>query len=103
MRTDALARRTQVAMENRLRLILQAAALPHDFRAARIKPMVERLPVTYANEVIARLADGKPRFRIVLDATDVCPRNRLPAGEPAARSPDGGCRRIASVPRPPAR
>jgi alcohol dehydrogenase len=34
-----------------------------------VRPMIERMPLEQANEAIARIAAGKPRFRIVLDAT----------------------------------
>jgi D-arabinose 1-dehydrogenase-like Zn-dependent alcohol dehydrogenase len=33
----------------------------------RIAPEVERLPLTRANDAIARLRTGSPRYRIVLD------------------------------------
>ena len=32
-----------------------------------VKPMIERTPLTDANEALARIAAGKPRFRIILD------------------------------------
>lgn len=35
-----------------------------------IRPTVERMPLERAGEAVLRLADGTPRFRIVLDASD---------------------------------
>ena len=35
-----------------------------------VRPMIERMPLEQAGEAVARLAAGKPRFRIVLDATN---------------------------------
>jgi alcohol dehydrogenase len=32
-----------------------------------VRPMVERMPLSQANEALARIHEGKPRFRIVLD------------------------------------
>lgn len=32
-----------------------------------VRPMIERMPLADANEAVARIAAGKPRFRIVLD------------------------------------
>ena len=41
------------------------------FAAAHgIRPMIERMPVERAGEAGERFAAGKPRFRIVLDATE---------------------------------
>lgn len=34
-----------------------------------VRPMIERMPLDQANEAVARIAAGKPRFRIVLDTT----------------------------------
>lgn len=36
-----------------------------------IRPVVERLPLTAANEAVTRIATGSPRFRIVLDTNDI--------------------------------
>lgn len=39
-----------------------------DFRARhRIEPVVETFPMSRVNEALAHLADGKARFRIVLE------------------------------------
>ncbi len=32
-----------------------------------VRPMVEHMPLSQANEGLARIHEGKPRFRIVLD------------------------------------
>lgn len=32
-----------------------------------VKPLVERMPLDQANEAIARILAGKPRFRIILE------------------------------------
>ncbi|WP_426988210.1 alcohol dehydrogenase catalytic domain-containing protein [Pseudarthrobacter sp. Y6] len=41
------------------------------FAAANgIRPMIERMPLEQAREAVERIAAGKPRFRIVLDATE---------------------------------
>lgn len=32
-----------------------------------VRPMVEHMPLSQANEALARIHEGKPRFRIVLD------------------------------------
>lgn len=32
-----------------------------------VKPLIERMPLDQANEAIARISAGKPRFRIVLE------------------------------------
>jgi D-arabinose 1-dehydrogenase-like Zn-dependent alcohol dehydrogenase len=36
-------------------------------QAYGVRPMVEQMPLSQANEGLARIHEGKPRFRIVLD------------------------------------
>lgn len=36
-----------------------------------VRPLIEKMPLTDANEAVQRLAEGKARFRIVLDPKDV--------------------------------
>lgn len=36
-----------------------------------VKPMIERMPLSQADEALARLAAGKARFRIILDPKDI--------------------------------
>jgi len=42
-----------------------------DFAAINgVRPMIERMPLEQASEAVARLRNGAPRFRIVLDAVE---------------------------------
>lgn len=43
-----------------------------------VRPMIERMPLEQAGEAVARLAAGKARFRIVLDATNTRERPSRP-------------------------